>query len=382
MRSWLLWASGVIAGGALVSSVACGGSDSSTAKGGGGSGGQAAGGGGSNPTTNSTGGTGGTGGAAQGGGGGTGGSGGTFVPKCENTPNDTIFAIDTLNFGAANTTAWKTIGFDLDGVDSVGDCSITGQCKIDPTGTAAKECTDGTNGIDNSFGHVIVPFLKGDTINIDDQANMAIQAGQFTVILDFVNLAAGMDQGPLVLNLYNGGSLDGAPKFDGSDCWPVTPESLKTPGDITQAKASFAMSQITGDHVVSGMIASLPLALQTSIGEIALNVHAARLEFNLTPTHDGAINGFIGGVLDEGDLLDTVQGVIYKHFNGGQTGANFCHLGDATITSAVDVMDDPTNGAGMTCNGISFGVAFTAKLVKFGGIGPATPVTKNDCPPK
>ncbi len=377
MRSWLLWASGTLAGAALVSAAACGGGDTTAAGGAGGSGGGSGGGhnsgGATSSTTGSTGGAGGmgTGGSGQGGG------GGMFVPMCEATPNDTIFAMDNLVFGANNAQAWKTIGFDLDQHDSMNDCSQ--QCTINSHGSAAKECTDGTNGIDNTFGEVIVPFLNANTVNIDDQANMAIQMGEFTIMLDLAGLTPGADQGPLVMKLYNGGSLQGTPKFDGSDCWPVTPESLKNKTDISSAKASFTMTRITANHVVSGTIDTLQLSFSTNIGPISINVRAARLEFDLNGNHDGVMQGFVGGVIDEAEFLDTIQGAIYTRF-GPTLGKTLCHMGDTTIEGAVDIMDDGSAGIGSTCNGISFGVGFTAKLVQFGGIGPATPPTTNMCP--
>jgi hypothetical protein len=376
MRAWLLWTSGALVGAALVATPACGGGDSN-ATGGKGGGGGPEGGGGAATTSSSSSGVGGAGGSPSTGGSGQGGSGGMFVPMCETTPNDTIFAMDNLTFGANSSTAWKTIGFDLDGIDSMSDCSQ--QCTINSHGSASKECNDGMNGIDNTFGEVIVPFLKANNINIDDQANMAIQMGEFTIMLDFAGLTADADQGPLVMKLYNGGNLEGTPKFDGTDCWPVTPESLTNKTDITSAKASFTMTQIAGNQVMSGTINVLPLSIATSIGPISINVRAARLEFDLTPGHDGVMQGFVGGVLDEGEFLDTIQGAIYAKF-GPVIGKAACHMGDTTIEGAVDIMDDGSAGLGSTCNGISFGVGFTAKPVSFGGIGPATPPTTNMCP--
>ena len=301
-----------------------------------------------------------------------------LVLMCETTPNDTIFAMDNLTFGANNAQAWKTIGFDLDHYDSMNDCSH--QCTINSTARRRRRCNDGMNGIDNTFGEVIVPFLKANNINIDDQANMAIQMGEFTIMLDFAGLTADADQGPLVMKLYNGGNLEGTPKFDGTDCWPVTPESLTNKTDITSAKASFTMTQIAGNQVMSGTINVLPL-FDRDQHRADLDQRPARRGSSSISTlgHDGVMQGFVGGVLDEGEFLDTIQGAIYAKF-GPVIGKAACHMGDTTIEGAVDIMDDGSAGLGSTCNGISFGVGFTAKPVSFGGIGPATPPTTNMCP--
>jgi hypothetical protein len=282
---------------------------------------------------------------------------------------DTILALKSLDFGDATANGWEGLGFDLDGVTST--ATSTGLCT---TPRPSKAYPDGTNGIDNSFGRNVVPTLDQLTGQmVGAQANSGIASGSFTLMIDIPGLTTDADQGPLTANIYGGGALGHQPAFDGTDCWPVTPESLSNPSDITTPTTQFTMVQIAGNVVTTEVIPQMDLVFTTQAGAIGLTLHQARLSFTLSADHTQATVGQLGGVLDKDQFKAEVQKAIAGIL------ALICHDADSAIDDAADILDDGTQDASMACNGISVGLGFTLSQVKLGGISPATPPSGATC---
>jgi len=238
---------------------------------------------------------------------------------------------------------------------------------------------DGNNGIDNSFGRNILPIFLGLSATFSDQANAGITMGEYSLILHIENLMAGPDQSPLVSRLYSTTPLGMAPKFDGTDCWPVAPEGLNNPVDIKSSKISFNMSSVKMNHWDSGGDATLVLTFSLSGFSFRLTIHHARLSMDLAPDHKSATGGQIGGILDTAEFA----GVI-KQF-AGTFDPSLC-MGPtidsiiAQITQASDILADGSQDPAQTCNGISIGLGFKLLPVQVGLIGPVTPPPPNPCP--
>lgn len=75
---------------------------------------------------------------------------------------------------------WRSIGFNLDGLDSRGALPDV-EC-VPPRPTASRE-VDGEEGIDNSFGHNLFPLINLVIPGIDDIALMSEQEGLGAVLL-------------------------------------------------------------------------------------------------------------------------------------------------------------------------------------------------------
>ncbi|MFO0760831.1 MAG: hypothetical protein U0359_30420 [Byssovorax sp.] len=171
---------------------------------------------------------------------GTGGSGGS--PPAECSPHSgTVFAINHIFFGDTNpdgspnkSNGWKQYGFDIDGKTST--AASVDVCQPNSGGAKSNAYPDGDNGIDNSFGHNILPMLLQFAATFPQQANQNIADGDFTVILHLTDLGAGADQTPILGRMYGSTPLGAPAKFDGTDCWPVAPETLANPS--TSARPS------------------------------------------------------------------------------------------------------------------------------------------------
>src|SRR5690349_3857056 len=127
---------------ALVTAVTmgCGGGETKTGTGG--TGGQAG------ETTGWTGGgSGGTGGVA--GSGGSGGAGAMPV-TCDKAEN-TVLGVSLLSFGEGDSGQWKTLGFDIDGLETTALSKDV--CQPNAGADKSMPYPDGDKGIDNSFGH-------------------------------------------------------------------------------------------------------------------------------------------------------------------------------------------------------------------------------------
>src|SRR5262249_17857884 len=130
---------------------------------------------------------------------------------------------------------------------------------------------DGNDGIDNSFGKNILPLILGVAQDAPTQLNAGIEKGSFTIMLAMDKLGKGTDYNPILTKLYGGATLtmagDGGmvpatPKWDGSDLWPVIPELLNNPADISSAKVQFKESYLVKNVWVSGSKGTINLNLQ------------------------------------------------------------------------------------------------------------------------
>jgi hypothetical protein len=89
----------------------------------------------------------------------------------------------------------------------------------------------------------------------------------------------------------------------------------------------------------------------------------------VTPTSSTATEGTISGVIPEAELEDAIAktaGAISKDLCSGSTLDSI----KQTIKQASDIMQDGTNVAGVTCDGISVGIGFEAVAVAVAGVGP------------
>jgi hypothetical protein len=291
-------------------------------------------------------------------------------PTC--TPSDgVVLAIDHLDFGESNT--WQGLGFNLDG--KVSTPASTDLCKPVSGGSKATAYPDGNNGIDNSFGRNIIPVLS-QAGSVSGTSNGNIAMGVFTVMFDFVGLTAAADQTGVTTRLYSGTALGMAPAFDGSDCWPVAPELLSTPTDITSSTIVFSQSAVAGNVWTSGAPTTLKLTIPFLGGAVInLTLHQAQVSLTFAADHKSATAGLLGGVLDTEEFIAEV--------NKAAAALGVCALiapVEPQLRQASDIMNDGTQDPTQTCNGISIGIGFTMKNVQLGGVGPATPPNTMTCP--
>jgi len=273
---------------------------------------------------------------------------------------------------APDTNAWKTYGYNLDG--KVTTLTSTDVCTL-TQGAPKSNQVDGNNGIDNSFGSVILPIIQSaaslptPSVTISN----AIDKGDFTLLLAITGLDDTMPmQNAINLGgqLYAGGAYPGTPAFNMTTDWPVNPALLKNPTDPSQSQIQFNQGYITNGTYVSGNLASGGVTVSLSLVfegvSLTLAVDSAVISFtHMTPGE--ALDGTIAGVINTTQLINGLKSVA------GRISTSLC--GDAfngiaqQIMYASDIIVDPNTGivsnvAGTPCNAISIGIGFTGAQIK------------------
>lgn len=331
---------------------------------------------GSTSSTSTSDGSGGGGASTGNGGGGQGGEG-SFT--CEILPTtgvvlgvDQILLGETDPDGTTNPEGWKQYGFNVDGM--VSDASSVNLCQPRAGATPTTVYPDGDNGIDNAFGKNVLPILLSLTPDVSGEATAAIHQGESTVLIHLEGLGSEPTQNQIPARVYTGSRTLEAPAFDGGDCWPVDPVSLDNPADVSAAKVSFPQSLLVNNEWSTGSVSPGPLAVRVIIGGVplALTIHQVHVLFDMAESHDSAINGQLGGVLDTEELAQALRewaGAIEPELCEGTTIESVLEQ----VRQASDILLDGTQDPGATCNAISIGLGFTMARVGLGSIAPATP---------
>ncbi len=297
------------------------------------------------------------------------------------TTNVYTFAIQTVFLGEADrngtqsNTAWKSYGYDLDGL--VTDKSSTNVCTL-AAGAPKTVQVDGLSGIDNSWGQSILPIIQtAASLPTPSQNETAfIDQGSFTIQIQVTGLSDDPQQSAIGLSsqvFVSGAYGNGTPAFDTSTNWPVLSTSVVDGATIASGSTvQFNASYVSNGTFVSGAGPN-PVLLSIDVGGIImpLAIHEAIITFDHT-AHADALNGTIAGVIDTQEFLTALQKVAGS-ISTSLCGAAFDGIA-AQIEQAQDILKDGTNVPNVSCNGISIGVGFNAKLV-------ANPTTVVTAPP-
>ena len=288
-----------------------------------------------------------------------------------------LYLGDTNRDGTANkVNGWKQYGYDLDNVAST--ATSTDLCKPRNNTSPKSLYPDGNKGIDNSFGKNILSIITALASDASTKVNQGITEGKFTIMLSMDKLGAGKNYNGVVTKLYGGSELGSAPKFDGTDMWPVVPELLAVDSDITTAKVQFPGAYIVNNTWVSGGKGEVALNLSVSGVTLELTISSAILSMELSADHKSATNGTIAGVLPTEVLTSELRKVA------GSIDASLCKGGAvdsliAQIEQASDIMKDGSQDKDAVCDGISIGLGFDGGIVQLGAIGPKAGPKADPC---
>jgi hypothetical protein len=306
------------------------------------------------------------------------------ITGCNQGP-DTVLAVDRLFFGDTTwddvpdtTNGWKLFGHDIDGTFST--ATSTGLCQPSNGAPAAKIYSDGPNGLDNSFGQNVLPVFLQSIPSLSYQANAALVNGDFSILVRIGGLGSSPDQGPLVSKVYGGAYLDIPPVFDGTDCWPVTPESLSNPTDFESAKTTYPTSKVVMDVFDSVSFGDLDLTLKVLSYQGHATIHHARITMVLDPDHQGTQRGIISGVLDTEEFVSAIDNLMGNFDPTLCSGSQHDYI-NQQLRQASDIMKDGTQDPTQVCNGISIGLGFKAVRVKYGTIGDPLAAEPHPCTP-
>jgi hypothetical protein len=295
----------------------------------------------------------------------------------------TVLAIKKLYLGDTNrdntankASGWKQYGYDLDGLAST--ATSTDLCNPRNNASPKSLYPDGNNGIDNSFGHNILSIILNIATDASAKVNQGIADGKFTIMLSMDKLGSGANYKAIDTKLYGGADLGSAPKFDGSDKWPVISELLKVETDITSAKVEFPNAYIVKNTWVSGSKGEVLLNLSVSGFTLQLPIASAVLTMELSADHKSATNGTIAGILPT-DVLTTELKKIAGAFDPTLCKGPTIDSIISQIEQASDILKDGTQKTGVDCDGISIGLGFDAAIVQLGAIAPKAGPKEDPC---
>jgi hypothetical protein len=280
-----------------------------------------------------------------------------------------LFLGDTQRDGTADMNAWASYGYNLDGKFTT--ATSTDVCTL-AAGAPKSTQIDGNGGIDNSFGENILPIIMTAAGNgTSATINSSIDKGSFTIMFDVVGLSTDPMQTATGLSgqLFAGGKFPGMPTWSTADNWPVRPELLNDPTNVTKgSKVAFSSAYVVNGTFVNGQNVDLTLSLAVQGVSLDITVHHAVITFNhatsgclSTATDACAQNGTIAGIINSMELVNALGLVIGRVTNGSICpGSGTFNSIAGQITQASDIMVDGTNNAGMACDGISIGLGFEA----------------------
>ena len=275
----------------------------------------------------------------------------------------TVYLGESDRNGVTSSLAWKNYGFNLDGL--VTDKSSTDVCTL-YAGSPKTNQTDGTNGVDNSWGETLLPILEtaAGLPNPSQTVTQTIASGAFTFQIQVTGLSNDPKQtaNGLTAQIFLSGPYNGTPAFDSSTDWPVLSTSLKDGATIAGgALAHFDAAYVSNGTFVSGKGTDpLPLALDVQGVAVTFDVHDAILTFDHTSA-TGITNGTIAGTLDTQEFVTTMKQVA-PQFSPTLCGSAFDGVAQQ-IEQSSDILDDGTNQSGTPCTAISIGIGFDAALV-------------------
>ncbi len=319
-------------------------------------------------------------------------SAGPQNPPLETDPTE-VFAISELFLGDTDRSsvvsdqAWKLYGYDIDGKDSTETSSDL--CSPYSTTDPNIPYPDGNYGIDNSFGKNVLPVLSEnittllDATNLTSVVNESIQSGSFTLIFKVDKLGSESSYNPLSSEFYSGAKMDTAPKWDGTDSWPIGSNSLSDPTDIESAKVQFSDAYLTENTYVTGTPTHLDLSLDLGGISFAIPIEQTVITVVLNQDRSQGTLGMISGVIPTEDLISELTQAIHiatvnQGFSCSSSESMIASLSE-TIRSASDIMDNGTQVVGTTCNGISIGLGFNAKSIQLGTIETSPESPEDTC---
>jgi len=301
---------------------------------------------------------------------------------------------DTLDFLLKDVVlkqegdSWRDIGFDLDHLNSTGDEPVV-EC-VPPHRTARPE-VDGTEGIDNAFGHQLFPLVSLVVTDVDLTARMSEEEGLGAIFLRIrgyngladdprvdVTVAQTVfgtpgspdDTAPPVLDVhdYQGylpdGSLAPFPAWDGNDWFWVRAESFAA-GDESRPRIQDNNAYVVDHqlvlHLPDGVEIVFPGPTQGVAATITDGVIVGRISEDFTSLGPVIIAGRwpVPAILETAQALDVCPGDTQYGLLSDQ------------LDNVADIRTGVgTGGPDVPCDAISIGVQFMGFRGRWAGLTP------------
>lgn len=279
------------------------------------------------------------------------------------------------------SNGWKNYGFDLDGLSP--DVGVTAECMPADNANPMVVHARGPGGLENAFGHLILPIILGISSNSASSLNAALSSGSARPLITLQKLGSGSDYNPLVGDQDQSLTLGSTPKYDGTDVFPVDSTFLLgDPPNVTTPQTAYATAYVSGNTWVSGPLGSttlqLPLEAESGGHVQWISASIARISMPLGASHQSVAQGMLAGIISTAALQAAIQQVAGSFDPALCSGATISSI-LAQVAQASDIMIDGTQDPTKTCNGISFGIGFNAAVVQLGAAGSPPPPPPNPC---
>jgi hypothetical protein len=272
---------------------------------------------------------------------------------------DKLFLGDTDRSGAADPSAWMQLGYNIDGVPA---SQLGSFCKPIDGASASAVHAEGPGGIENSFGHNILPILLGLSSTISSEIDADITNGEFSILFTLDELGSGTGYNPIASSMAQAGNLGHAAKFDGTDAWPVVS------GTTSQVPSSY----LVNDTWVSAPLASLNIPLHFSGVLFVLPLQHVVVTMQLDAAHKSVTNGTISGLMQtaafQNEIVQVAGSIDPSLCSGATINAIIQQIGQAS-----DILQDGTQDPTKSCDAISVGLGFNAAGDLLGGAVQAAP---------
>jgi hypothetical protein len=293
--------------------------------------------------------------------------------QAPNGSTTVTFAVTRLFIGDADPdgtpdvpNGWTHFGYNIDGV---APNNLAAFCKPLFNASPSQVHAEGINGIENSFGHNILPILLGLNSQLSMTIDQDIANGDFSFLFSLDKLGTGSNYNPVASHYVAGGNLGAVPLFDGTDQWPV----------LQGTGVNFPQAYLVNDTWVSGPPTNIGLSLPISGFVLPLHLNHAVLTMNLDATHQTVKGGIISGIAPTADFenqIVMIAGSIDPTLCSGPTIQTILQQ----IGAASDILQDGTQDPTKSCDGISVGLGFDAVVDQLGPT--VAPVTMpNPCAP-
>ena len=296
-------------------------------------------------------------------------------------PIEVVFEVSYFRLGVStrdgeeSSDAWKTYGFDLDGLCTTEEQSKTsaGTC-IRAEKSQPAVLTDGDDCIDNNFGSQLVPLIKILGGDIEKNLVDGVKKGGATLAIKLRDLSPSGNDDSVPGALYAAKSASGASLLDGSDVMDVDESSI-VDKDLDRPIATLEgrVELVAGKRIWKGKATTLALPVVFLAGAAgSVPVRDVRLEIDLE-----SLRGTVGGYSLVTDIATLVNAILGKQkICPGSIIYDSAHN---SVAQSADMPEALPHDTTKPCASISLGLGVELTKATLGKAYPTPPPPANPC---
>ena len=311
-------------------------------------------------------------------------------------------AIGDMRMGSQNTSfqpdpnAWEDLGFDLDGVCTNSPTCTTDTPLVSCKPTLSEVAYDGNYCRDNTFGRLEVqassiPEVGGKYGLNDDAFNCALCTGAYNFIIKLSKYNGTPNDDSVRLDMYPSPGLENVlpwscqdptwrshPCFTADMPWLIRDTAVTSPTDggagLPDAVLSDPNAYVRGGYLVASLPPDTLFWFPTIPGRKADVATAFPLKLAQGIVAGRVIKGQDGTwTVDDGTIAgrsresDMIEGFNLIGFCASNDQTNY-NLMQSFLHGKLDILADGGSDPNTTCDGVSVGIAYTARQAPAGAL--------------